>query len=101
MEDLSIVANGQLRPQVFQPRPYPQKTAGQPIKFKREGNGLTYQWAHEPSLGKTELYVPPGYTEGKGLIVSPSSLRCSVEGITLSCEGDARGPATVTVSAPG
>ncbi len=64
MEDLSIVDNTmKVRSSLFTPRPYPQKTAGKPLYFKRHSKGFSYSWMNDPALGngRTEFYVPDGY----------------------------------------
>jgi endoglycosylceramidase len=99
-EDFSIATQGVLRKAVFSPRPYPQKTAGTPGVFKRTGNGLSFSWQHDPSLGSTELFLPADYLQGKTLTTSPADLRCSVTGQQLRCEGDTPGEATLTISSP-
>lgn len=102
-EDFSIIANGQMRPALFKPRPYPQKTAGEPILFKRTATGLSYQWRHDPALGATELYLPEDYTVGKTITVSPSSITCSAHTLGLRCQGQPQGPkqtVTLRISGP-
>lgn len=100
-EDLSIVDDKmQLRSALFVPRPYPQKTAGLPVKFARGSNGFQYTWINDPTLGggRTEFYLPAGYAQGKHWQVTPKSAAvvCSVTGdVSAVCESAYSGSVTI------
>lgn len=98
-ENLSIVDDtGNLRSSLFVPRPYPQKTAGTPISFKRTSNGFTYSWTHAPELGSTEIFLPADAAEGVlSYPESKVSNRCRVVGLRLSCTSARAGRASVTL----
>jgi endoglycosylceramidase len=104
LEDLSINDdNLQLRSDLFVPRPYPQKTAGKPVLFKRGANGFQYSWVNNPLLGKgrTEFYLPAGYADGKSWTVSPSTahLRCTQDNeFVTACQSRYRGEISVSLS---
>jgi endoglycosylceramidase len=96
-EDFSISDDtGTLRSDLFHPRPYPQKTAGTPLSFRREKepNGFTYRWNHEPSLGATEFFVLEGHQVAEQSGVPLSCIRL---GQRLSCTSPESGEATLTV----
>ncbi len=95
-EDYSIADDSQtLRAGLFVPRPYPQKTAGTPITFRRDAHGFTYRWQHEPTLGATELFV----LEGQQLVEqSGVALTCVRGERTLTCTSAEAGEASLTVS---
>ena len=68
-EDLSIVARGGdendqgYRPQLFRPRPYPQRIDGKPTELRvdwtRDRYTLTFSWENRGGAGnETTLYVP-------------------------------------------
>lgn len=98
-EDLSIVDDrGQLRPALFQPRAYPQKTAGLPIAFKRQAPGWSYTWLHDPQLGATEIYLPADDADGRTLRSSPAGIECELQPQGVVCSGPSAGLATVTLS---
>lgn len=102
-EDLSIVdGSGALRPALFVPRPYPQKTAGTPLSFARTAGGFTLRWTHDPGLGSTEVFLPAGYANGKVLSYPGSSFTpsCSITGQKLSCSGSRLGLVSVALQAP-
>jgi endoglycosylceramidase len=94
-EDYSIVDDTQsLRPGLFTPRPAPQKTAGVPVSFHRDGDGFTYRWRHEPWLGTTELFV----LDGQEVVAQDGvTVACTHVGHTLSCAGNEAGEVTLTV----
>ncbi len=104
MEDFSIVDDkGQLRTQLFVPRPYPQKTAGTPIGFKRGEAGLSYRWHNAPEQGATELYLPEGYPQQLSLSVNGVEVNasmCSFALRSLRCEIPQAGEVALTVGAP-
>jgi endoglycosylceramidase len=102
-ENLSIVdGSNALRPALFVPRPYPQKTAGTPLSFARSGNGFTYSWTHSPALGETEVFLPAGYATGKVLSYPDSSFTpaCRITGQKLVCSGTRLGKVVVALRAP-
>lgn len=67
-EDFSIVdGSGQLRRMLFEPRVYPQKTAGVPLSFKRSDGGFKYSWNNDPKLGETQIFIPAHYQDHKKL----------------------------------
>lgn len=102
-EDLSIVdGNGQLRPKLFKPRPYPQQTAGTPVSFKRTSKGFTYSWNQNPALGETVFFLPSGYDSGKYINYNgtQAAISCSVNGQKMTCLGTQAGKASVTLTAP-
>lgn len=96
IEDYSIADDTlTLRAGLFTPRPFPLKTAGIPLSFQRTGDGFTYRWRHDPTLGATEFFVLPGQA-----VVDQTgvALGCSRVGAqTLSCVGNEGGEASVTV----
>jgi hypothetical protein len=94
-EDFSIVGSAlTLRPGLFTPRPYPQKTAGEPISFQRTAEGFTYRWRVAPELGATELFL----LEGQALAEQTGvALTCIHVGQLLSCTGSEAGEASVAV----
>jgi endoglycosylceramidase len=99
-EDFSIVDDRlQLRPGLFAPRPYPQKTAGRPLRFRRSGGGLSYTWINDPRFGNgaTELYLPPGYMTDKTWRSLPEdALHCSdAQPMRLVCSDGRRGIVTL------
>lgn len=102
-EDMSINdENLQLRSTMFQTRPYPQKTAGRPVRFERQTAGFTYAWSNDPSLGagKTEFYVPEGYASGKSWKASPfwAGVSCAMSGSHQAiCQSNYRGWVSVTL----
>jgi endoglycosylceramidase len=92
-EDLSIVDDrGQLRGELFRPRPYPQRIAGTPVQLRvREASALTpyaleLAWDHDPRRGETLIFAPQSLFRGR-----PPSLLPIVEteGAGLSCRYDA------------
>ena len=86
-EDFSIVDDsGQLRPQLFEPRPYPQYTAGTPQSFSRTASGTTYRWHNLADAGATEIYLPAGYATGKTLSVSGDGT-CTLQPQRIVCSG--------------
>lgn len=101
-EDFSIVDDkGKLRGALFTPRPYPEKTAGQPQSFKRGEHGFTYSWLQNPALGSTELFIPEHYLDGKKMIVQADSTlgaSCDINGERLTCTSDKPGPVVVSIS---
>jgi len=104
-ENLSIVDSRlQLRSAVFQPRPYPQKTAGKPVAFDPRAAEFSYTWDNDPALGngKTEFYLPDGYADGKlwHTAASPpwALVVCSITGRHQAvCQSDYRGQVTVVL----
>jgi endoglycosylceramidase len=98
-EDFSIVDDKGVRPNLFEPRPYPQKTAGMPESFNRTKAGFTYSWTHDPSLGRTEIFLPSQYADGKAVSYSGSAVlvRCAISGQTMTCSGAQPGRAVVTL----
>lgn len=84
-EDFSIVdEKGRLR-SMFKPRPYPQKTAGTPVRFSRGEDGFRYSWRNNPSLGSTEFFLPSGYETGKIIKVINGTGNCSITDQRLIC----------------
>jgi hypothetical protein len=84
-EDFSITgANQELRSALFEPRAYPQKTAGTPLAFERSDRGFTYRWRNDPSLGATELFILETQT-----VSSTVGVSCLRQGRLLVCTGDA------------
>jgi hypothetical protein len=68
MEDLSISDdNGQLRPN-YRPRAQPVAIAGTPVTFTESLSGMELRWQHNAALGATELFIAPGFANGKQLI---------------------------------
>ncbi|UCC31109.1 MAG: cellulase family glycosylhydrolase [Phycisphaerales bacterium] len=102
-EDFSIVDNlGNIRAN-FMPRPYPQKTAGIPISFVRSEDGFTYLWENNPTLGETELFVPPDYMAGKVLTVqapADGGGDCVQSAQIIRCQITENGEVSVVVGAP-
>jgi hypothetical protein len=102
-EDLSIVdGSGRLRTKLFVARPYPRLTAGTPVTFTRTSKGFTYTWNHVAALGRTEVFLPLGYSTGKSLRTTGTSVpvSCSVSGQALLCSSSQSGRASVTLTAP-
>jgi endoglycosylceramidase len=95
-EDYSIADDSLvLRSGLFRPRPYPQKTAGVPLAFRRDAHGFSYRWRHDPALGTTELFV----LEGQRVVDhSGVSVMCLQREATLSCTSGEAGEASLTVS---
>ena len=96
-ENFSIVDDsGQLRTQLFEPRPYPQYTAGTPVAFARTATGFSYRWQNVVSAGSTEVYLPSDYASGKTLSISGDG-SCTQQAQRLVCSGNSDGVIEVTL----
>jgi len=97
-EDFSIVDNnGQLRSQLFVPRPYPQYTAGIPQQFLRTANGFSFRWQNDSTQGATEIFLPLAYADGKTLTVNGDA-NCSLQTQRLVCNSASNAEITVTLN---
>jgi endoglycosylceramidase len=100
-EDFSIVDNtGQVRKALFEPRAYPQKTAGQPLRFKRSDNGFKYTWDHNPKQGATLIFVPAQYQKNRILRIAGTAAHgatCHFEAQLLICRSSRSGPVSVAL----
>lgn len=96
-EDFSIVDDsGNLRTQLFVPRPYPQYTAGTPQQFQRTVSGFSFGWQHIAAQGSTEIFLPAGYSDGKTLTVTGDA-DCDLQPQKLVCNSTFDGMVTVTL----
>lgn len=81
-EDLSIVTNtGATRP-TFRHRAYTQKIPGTPQKLKTTYGSnpeIEIKWAHNPSLGRMEAFVPKQQLWGN------AQLKITVDGTSTGC----------------
>ncbi len=93
-ENLSIVDGAGHRRANFVPRPYPQRTAGIPISFTRDGAGFSFSWENSPAAGETVVYLPEHYADGLRVHATwPTGVagRCTLSAQSLRCTANGRG----------
>lgn len=89
-EDLSIANAGGAWRDNFKPRPYVQAVAGTPVQMWASDEGtlpsnvFDFTWNNDPSLGRTEIFLP------QGVFFGDAQMRLETSGQEVLCSHDAQ-----------